>query len=269
MNKRNIIIGAIVVMVVIAVGAFFVLQNLGISFPTSEEAGISFSTLASMRPEGSTCVNETGELEGIAKEIISTEDFVVSLAFGDNEISDSAWEDYSPSSPYRKNINRDTLFNNHCFYRSPDAPVDCEGNDCSVIRELDGYTWMELSQVESQDCFADEGASCGSRGVDAGAISVTVTRKCHQLIYEDEIYDLVDPVGNRYVMHATAGDEPDLNAEGLPDGWFIELVELDEPLVILPFGGGDNCFHNVMRDNLGQGFHQYMFVGDTYPASQN
>ncbi len=269
MNRRNIIIGIVVIVTGIVLAAFFVLQSLIITFPTSEEAGVSFQTVASVRPEDSACFGGTGEVEGIAKELISTEDFVVVIAFGDSPISDEAWADYSPSSPYRKNINRDTLFNDHCFYRSPDAPLDCEGETCRVMRELDDYKWMELSKVESQDCFANEGAGCASSGVDAGAVSATVTRKCHQIIFEDEIYDLVDPAGNRYVMHATAGDAPDLNAEGLPEGWTLERVELGEPLEVLPFGGGANCFHNVMRDNLGQGYHQYIFAADTYPAPQN
>ncbi|MEZ4868306.1 MAG: hypothetical protein R3C14_43660 [Caldilineaceae bacterium] len=265
MNRRNIIIGAVVVVAVIALVAYFVLQSLTIRFPTSAEAGVSFETVASVRPEGSTCVNKAGEQEGIAKEMISTEDFVVSLAYGNNPISDAAWADYTPSSPYRKNLNRDTLFSDHCFYRSPDAPVGCAGESCSIMREVDGYTWMELSAVVSQDCFANEGASCSPSGVDAGAISVTVTRKCHQIIYTDEIYQLADPAGNLYVMHATATGTPDLNP-ALPDGWTLQRMELDAPLEILPFGGGDNCYHNVLRDNLGQGYHQYVFAADHYPA---
>ena len=264
LTKQNIVIGIAGLVIIIGIIVYFAMQSLMISFPTSEEAGISFSTIASERPESSSCVNEAGELESIAKEIISTEDFVVSLAFGESIISDEAWADYEPSSPYRKNINRDTMFKEHCFYRSPDAPVNCQGDACAVMRNLDGYTWMELSQVESQDCFADAGADCAANGVDDGAISVTVTRKCHQIVFEDEIYDLVDPAGNRYVMHATADDAPNLDPE-LPEGWAISRVEIDEPLEILPFGGGDNCFHNVMRDSLGQGYHQYIFASPVYP----
>ena len=41
--------------------------------------------------------------------------------------------------------------------------------------------------------------------------------EANQIIFEDEIYDLVDPAGNRYVMHATAGDAPNLEP-GLPAG---------------------------------------------------
>ncbi|MEM7798305.1 MAG: hypothetical protein AAF633_03865 [Chloroflexota bacterium] len=84
------------------------------------------------------------------------------------------------------------------------------------------------------------------------------------MIYEDEIYDLVDPSGNRYVMHATAGDAPNLNP-GLPNGWTLSRTVLEEPLEILPFGGGDHCFHNVLRDALGQGYHQYDFAKASYP----
>lgn len=263
-STQNIVIGIVGLVIVIAIIAYLVLQSLAITFPTSEEAGISFSTVSSERPAGSTCVNQAGEVEGIAKEILSTEDFVVVLGFGDKAISDEAWTDYDPSSPYRKNINRDTMFMDHCFYRSPDAPVNCEGASCGIMREHDGFSWMELSKVESQDCFSDESAECAAGGVDEGAISVTVTRKCHQIIFEDEIYDLVDPAGNRYVMHATAGDTPILDPS-LPEGWMLSRVDLDEPLEILPFGGGNNCFHNVMRDSIGQGYHQYEFAEEKYP----
>ncbi len=122
---------------------------------------------------------------------------------------------------------------------------------------------MELSIVESQDCLPSADAGCSAAAVDPNAISVTVTRKCHQIMFEDEMYELVDPVGNCYVMHATDTGTPDINV-ALPKDWTLTLVALDA-LVILPFGGGDNCYHNVLRDNLGQGYHQYIFAEDTYP----
>lgn len=138
------------------------------------------------------------------------------------------------------------------------------GEACRIIQEIDGYAWMELSIVDSQDCLPSADAGCAASGVDPNAISVTVTRKCHQLVYEDEIYELVDPAGNRYVMHATDTGAPDLDV-ALPDEWVLTKVTLDEPLEILPFGGGDACYHNVLRDNLGQGYHQYVFADETYP----
>jgi len=92
--------------------------------------------------------------------------------------------------------------------------------------------------------------------------------KCHQLTWEDEIYELVDPAGNRYVIQATETGTPDLNVT-LPEGWTLTLVTLEEPLEILPHGGGNNCYHNVLRDHLGQTYHQYVFVDDQYPSPQN
>lgn len=32
---------------------------------------------------------------------------------------------------------------------------------------------------------------------------------------------------------------------------------------VLLFGGGDDCFHNVPRDNLARGYHHYVFADDT------
>jgi len=75
---------------------------------------------------------------------------------------------------------------------------------------------------------------------------------------------MTDPTGNRYVMHATESGTPSLDAT-LPDGWSLQLTELSDPLEVAPFGGGNHCFHNVMRDNLGQGYHQYVFAGETFP----
>ena len=42
-------------------------------------------------------------------------------------------------------------------------------------------------------------------------------------------------------------------------------VTLEEPLAIPPHGGGENCYHNVLRDHLGQTYHQYVFSEATYP----
>jgi hypothetical protein len=50
-----------------------------------------------------------------------------------------------------------------------------------------------------------------------------------------------------------------------PDGWALAKVTLDEPLEVLPFGGGDDCYHNVLRDNFGQGYHQNVFAQENYP----
>jgi hypothetical protein len=35
--------------------------------------------------------------------------------------------------------------------------------------------------------------------------------------------------------------------------------------VLLPFGGGDDCYYNVIRDNLVQSYHQIAYAADVYP----
>jgi len=265
MSRKTLILGGgilAVAVVVIVVAVLLTLRDLT-SFPTSEEAGISFETIASTRPVDSTCLNEAGEA-GLAKELVNLRERVVVVGAEPNLMPDDMWADYSPRFPWQKNINRNTLFDDHCFYRSPGVPVDCTGDECTIMRELDGYTWLELSAIEAQDCLPTPDAGCSADSVEPGAISITVTSKCHQIIFTNEIYELVDPAGNHYVMHATDTGTPDLNA-AIPDGWTLTRIELDEPLEVLPFGGGDNCYHNVLRDNLGQGYHQIFFAETQYP----
>jgi hypothetical protein len=45
-------------------------------------------------------------------------------------------------------------------------------------------------------------------------------------------------------------------------------VILKEPLIISPFGGGNECYYNIVGDNLGQGYHQYIFSDKFYPTSE-
>lgn len=235
-----------------------------VNLPTTAETGVSFSTVQSEPPANSTCLNPKGEA-GLAKELINARERLVVIGGGANPISDEDWADFAPRLPWQKNVNRHTMFSDHCFYRSPAAPADCEGDACAITRTYQDHTWIELSAVHGIDCFPTPDAGCGSNSVDPGAFSIAVTEKCHQLIFEDEIYELVDDRGNHFVMHATAAGAPDTENVALPPGWTLTRVELDEPLEILPFGGGDGCFHNVGRDNLGQGYHQYIFADAVYP----
>ena len=264
-KRKKILIGIGVVVAVIAVAGIVFIRGL-LSFDTSEEAGVSFETVQSSRPEDSTCLNQAGAVGGVAKELVHTLDSVVVINNGERVIADEEWESYSPRLPYIKNEDRNTLFSDHCFYRSPDAPADCQGDECRISREADDLDWLELARVRAQDCLPSQDAGCSALSADPGAISVTVTSKCHQIIFTGEIYDLADPEGNRYVMHATETGTPNLDV-ALPDGWTLETVVVDEPLEVLPFGGGDDCFHNVLRDNLTQGYHQYVFANDTYPPN--
>jgi hypothetical protein len=68
-------------------------------------------------------------------------------------------------------------------------------------------------------------------------------------------------------MHATETGKPDTTAS-LPDGWALQKVFLNVPLVISPFGGSNECFYNIIGDCLGQGYHQYIFSDTVYPRRE-
>ena len=97
-----------------------------------------------------------------------------------------------------------------------------------------------------------------------GYLVVKIIKKCQMLRFENKIYQLTDNKGNYYVMHATETGKPNLDVI-LPKGWTIKKVALQEPLVILPFGKGEDCYFNIVGDHLGQGYHQYKYANAYYP----
>ena len=123
---------------------------------------------------------------------------------------------------------------------------------------------MSLLILLGQDCYPDA-AGCSAGGVNAGYVTFTTIDKCQLLVFNGPvIYELRDGTGNFYVMHATATGTPDLTPT-LPDGWTLSERTIEETLELLPFGGGDACYYNTVRDNLDQGYHQVAYAGDTYP----
>ena len=60
MTRRTVIFSVIGILLVVgAFGAYRLLQLRSLTqFPTAEEAGLSFQTIQSGRPEGSRCLNE-------------------------------------------------------------------------------------------------------------------------------------------------------------------------------------------------------------------
>jgi hypothetical protein len=54
----------------------------------------------------------------------------------------------------------------------------------------------------------------------------------------------------------------------LPSGWTLKKINLKEPLIISPFGGGNECYFNIVGDHLGQGYHQYIFASKFYPPNE-
>lgn len=237
-----------------------------LAIPGSAEAGVTFSTAQATGPRDARCLNSGGE--SAAHELINLRERIVVIGGGSNPIPDAEWPAFTPRLPWRKNINRNLQFRDSCFYRSPDSPADCTGAACQIERTYRGYTWIDLTRVDAIDCYPTPDAGCNDDGsVEAGAFALSITRKCHRLVFSDSAYVLTDERGQQYVMHATERPTPtaDDPALVLPADWTLQQVSLATPLTLLPFGGGDNCYHLVGRDNLGQGYHQFTFAGATYP----
>ena len=258
-----IMLGVLVAIVVVSgVAGYAWFQSLIAPKPLE----ISYATVQTLMPDGASCAGGNEDSPGVAKEILNLETDYIYVAGGTNPMPDDVWANYGFRIPLLKNSTRSLMFNGSCFFRSPNAPADCEGEACFSIDEIEGYTWLNLTQVTGQSCFPDA-SGCRADVVDPGYISVNTIAKCHRVVFDGPtIYELSDGKGNLYVMHATATGTPDLTAT-LPEGWTLTERTIDESLVLLPFGGGEDCYYNVVRDNLVQSYHQYAYSGDTYPES--
>ena len=232
-------------------------QSCGL--PTSKQVGLRFSTEKSKLPD-SLSWREIG----FAKELINQKEKIVVISGGTNPIPGDKWTDFKPSFPYAKNIDRHLLFQKTCFYRSPNTNLDCRGSECITQREYKGYTWVELAEPICVDFIPDKTDLLKPA---KGHLTIKTIKKCQALIFKDSIYQLTDNRGNYYVMHAFENNKPDTSVV-LPKGWTLKKVYIKEPLIVSPFGGGNNCYFNIVGDHLGQGYHQYVFADKIYPSEQ-
>lgn len=263
MNRKTlfILVGALIGVVAIAgVLIFSYIQSLTALKPLE----ISYATIRTSMPDGAACAGGGQESGGIAKEILNLETDYIYVAGGDNPMPDDVWASYRFTIPLLQNSTRNLLFDESCFFRSPDAPADCAGDACFNIEDIVGYTWLNLTEVVGQSCFPDA-SGCSGDTVNPGYVSVNTIAKCHRMVYNGPvIYELSDGQGNRYVMHATDDGVPDLTP-ALPEGWTLSERTITEPLELLPHGGGNACYYNIVRDNLVQSYHQFAYAEDTYP----
>ena len=233
-----------------------------LSFQTSMEAGISYPTTSLQWGDDHTCLNE--DQPEIAKELVLGSSKTVVVAGGERPVPDSEWSDFSPGFLNQKNSLRNLQFDSSCLTRSPNRSADCSGEECASFVEIQAYTWLELSQIVAVDCIP-AGSNCSPMSVQEKELVVVVIKKCHQLTFIGTQYFLSGPSGERAVLHATEGDrDPDINVP-LPQGWSLSKEELSEPFVLYPFGRGDDCYYNIIRDSLGQSYHQFEYAKGVYP----
>ena len=266
-KKRLFLLGILLVTAALVGAVLYSQYSYLQSLRALPELTMSYSTEQSSLPEPLTCLGEGGEGgEGsrLAKEILDAETKIVYLAGGGDAMPDSLWANHDFQIPYVQNTNRNTLFDDSCFYRSPGQPADCQGGDCYVIADILDYDWIALSEIVGVSCYP--AAGCDGNRASAGYVSITTIAKCHQLVFAGPlVYELDDGAGNLSIMHATETGTPDLDTVELPAGWQVTARSIDEPLELLPFGGGDACLYNIIRDNLEQTYHQYVYAGAEYP----
>jgi hypothetical protein len=234
-----------------------IFQSCGIK--TAKEVGLHFSTEKSKLPD-----TLNWRKIGFAKELINQKEMIVVISGGTNPIPLDKWDDFKALLPYRKNLDRHLLFKQTAFYRSPNTDTNCKEPDCIKQREYKNYTWVEIAKLI---CVDFVGGKTDILKPEKGHLVIKTIQKCQTVMFSDSIFQLTDNKGNYYVMHATETGKPDTTAI-FPDGWTLQKVFLKEPLIISPFGGGNECFYNIVGDNLGQGYHQYIFSDKFYSANE-
>jgi hypothetical protein len=234
-----------------------IFQSCGIK--TAKEVGLHFSTEKSKLPD-----TLNWRKIGFAKELINQKEMIVVISGGTNPIPLDKWDDFKALLPYRKNLDRHLLFKQTAFYRSPNTDTNCKEPDCIKQREYKNYTWVEIAKLI---CVDFVGGKTDILKPEKGHLVIKTIQKCQTVMFSDSIFQLTDNKGNYYVMHATETGKPDTTAI-FPGGWTLQKVILKEPLIISPFGGGNECFYNIVGDNLGQGYHQYIFSDKFYSANE-
>jgi len=228
---------------------------ISLNVPECSQVGLRYSTALSTIPS-----NLTYSSISFAKEIINQQEKLVVVSGGTNPIPTTSWSSFSPSFPYSKNIDRNLLFTKTAFYRSPGTSVNCEGSSCFKTREYSSYTWLEIAKSV---CVTYTPGPTNLLKPDKGYLVIKPIKKCQALQFENSIYQLTDGKGNYYVMHATETGSASTDVT-LPSGWTIQKVTLTSSLNITPYGGGDECYFNIVGDHLGQGYHQYIYADSFY-----
>lgn len=259
MKKSTIILFILLGVMGIGGGVYYYVQQTLIFAPLPTYD----TTVISGKPATASCINKGGKT-ALAIELIDLGADVVYLAGGDNPIDEATWDATRVRFPHMKNSKRYLLFDDNCLYRSPGAPLDCQGDACATYVELYDHSWFILNGLSGQGCYPDA-AGCNQDVVNPGYVSITTIDKCQELTWNGPtINELVDERGNRYVMHATDDGAPDLAGVALPAGWTLRQVDISEPLTIQPRGAG-HCYYNILRDANLQSYHQYVFVDEGFP----
>jgi len=244
----------------IAISLILLLSSC-LKVPTAAEKGITFSTQPIQRKEGQMCISTAQQQK--AREIMLGESFTVLLAAGQRPIPEDEWTDFRPGFGNVKNTERHLLFDRSCFLRSPDTPANCAQDNCLSFETIGGWTWAKLAKVEAIDCMPNS-RYCNPSFVPASHLAAITILKCHEMEFSGSAYILSGPKGEKAIMHATADGHPSTDVH-LPTGWKLEEKELSEPLIVQPFGTGNECYFTVLRDHKAQSYHMFQYSNKTWP----
>ena len=189
--------------------------------------------------------------------------FTVWVAAGPQPITDKAWTDFKPGFGNVKNSERHLLFEQSCFMRSPHTPANCKQEQCISFDTIGGWTWAKLAKIEAIDCMP-KSRYCNPSFVPVAHLAAITIVKCHELQFSGSAYILFGPDGEQAIMHSTADGSPSIDVN-LPEGWRLEKRTLTEPLIIKPFGTGNDCFYTILRDHKAQSYHLYQYSDTTWP----
>ena len=231
------------------------------SLPDIGSTGIRLSTLPAPLPS-----QLSFQTIGFAKELINQKEQLVVIGGGPDQIPQAEWEDFTPRFPWTKNIDRNLLFDSTAFYRSPGRAANCAGDDCFEFIDYRDYSWLVLARPVGV-AFVPTDAKTDILKPDPGTLVIKTIEKCQVIMFKDSIFRLTDGQGNLYAMHATENGAPTLEVE-LPEGWRMDIYHLPAPMIVGPFGEGEECYFNIVGDHLGQGYHQYKFADLTYPSER-
>ncbi|RNA15388.1 Hemolysin-type calcium-binding repeat (2 copies) [Brachionus plicatilis] len=218
-----------------------------LAVPSCEKVGLKYSTNRTKLPD----IIEWSQI-GFAKELMNNLNKVVVVAGGESPINEQKWQEFEPSFPYGKNVDRNLIFKKSFFMRSPDTDINCKNESCIKIANYRDYTWIEMAKLV---CMTYIPSKKDTFSPPPGYLVSNTIKKCQTILFEDEIYELNDGRGNFYVMHAFEKNGPSLDVV-LPNNWTLKRFNISEPLIISPFGSQSECYFNILRDSLGQGYHQ-------------
>ncbi|KAL4540184.1 hypothetical protein Ndes2437B_g01485 [Nannochloris sp. 'desiccata'] len=247
-------------------------------------ASVPMDTCAYYIPSPSfVCNGNAAEAQALEIQDVLTS--MISASSGDNPMTYDEFITYpSQVGIYSLNTPRNLQFSSNCFFKSPNAPMDCSNSDDSsaecitinTIKSLNNTTWGELALNACASYYPSNSTDVVLGPAPAGQVLVAPINKCQNMTFtETNAWILTDEWKNTYIMHAsgantTEGVDAAAAAAVFPPGWAVAKVPLNGAFTISPrMTSGGECFYTIIRDSQDNSYHQYGCGGGTFPTDFN